>query len=201
MSSQREGIRKEACWTISNITAGNADQIQAVINANLIPPLIQILITGEFKTKKEATWAISNATSGALQKPNLRPEIIRYMVQQGCIRPLCDMLSCSDNKIIQIALDGLENILKVGDMDRASAFGSENHMATFLEEAGGLEKITALQMHENMDIYKKCYNIVDKYFSEEEDGDTGIAAEVDQTGTFSFGGQMEIPQGGFNFGQ
>lgn len=28
MSSPKDGIRKEACWTISNITAGNPNQIQ-----------------------------------------------------------------------------------------------------------------------------------------------------------------------------
>jgi importin subunit alpha-6/7 len=29
LSSPKETIRKEACWTISNITAGNKQQIQA----------------------------------------------------------------------------------------------------------------------------------------------------------------------------
>jgi importin subunit alpha-6/7 len=78
LSSSKEAIRKEACWTISNITAGNYNQIQSVIDANLIPPLIHLLQHGEFKTKKEACWAISNATSGGLAKP----EQIRYLVSQ-----------------------------------------------------------------------------------------------------------------------
>lgn len=30
LSNQKKGIVKEACWTISNITAGNADQIEQV---------------------------------------------------------------------------------------------------------------------------------------------------------------------------
>lgn len=33
LSSPKEGIRKEACWTISNITAGSPNQIQAIIDA------------------------------------------------------------------------------------------------------------------------------------------------------------------------
>ena len=77
LGSPKDGIRKEACWTISNITAGSASQIQAsfqfnsqsVIDANLIPPLIAILARGDTKTKKEACWAISNATSGGLGRP------------------------------------------------------------------------------------------------------------------------------------
>jgi len=38
--------------------------LQAVINANIIAPLVQLLQTAEFDIKKEAAWAISNATSG-----------------------------------------------------------------------------------------------------------------------------------------
>lgn len=33
---------------------------------------------------------------------------------QGAIKPLCDLLSCSDARIVTVALEGLENILKVG---------------------------------------------------------------------------------------
>lgn len=52
LSSSKKGIRKEACWTISNITAGNKEQIQAVIEANIIPPLIQLLSNAEFDIRK-----------------------------------------------------------------------------------------------------------------------------------------------------
>ncbi len=38
--------------------------MQAVIDANIIPPLVALLATAEFDIKKEAAWAISNATSG-----------------------------------------------------------------------------------------------------------------------------------------
>ena len=38
--------------------------LQAVIDANIIPPLVALLGNAEFDIKKEAAWAISNATSG-----------------------------------------------------------------------------------------------------------------------------------------
>jgi importin subunit alpha-1 len=153
LSSPKEGIRKEACWTISNITAGSPPQIQSVIDANLIPPLIDVLRHADFKTKKEACWALSNATSGGLQEPAQ----IRYLVAQGCIGPLCDLLNMMDNKIIQVALDGLENILKVGELDReASGAGAVNQYANFIEEAGGMVTIHNLQQHDNLEIYKKA---------------------------------------------
>ncbi|CAI9261063.1 unnamed protein product [Lactuca saligna] len=50
--------------TISNITAGNKEQIQTFIEANIIGPLIHLLQNEEFDIKKEVASAISNATSG-----------------------------------------------------------------------------------------------------------------------------------------
>ena len=38
---------------------------------------------------------------------------MRYLVQEGCIQPLCDLLGSSDAKIVPVALDALDNILKV----------------------------------------------------------------------------------------
>lgn len=107
-TTHKKSIKKEACWTLSNITAGTKDQIQAVFDAGIIPPLVNLLATAEFDIKKESAWAISNATSGGTR------EQIKYLVQTGCIRPLCDLLTCTDTRIVSIALEGLENILKVG---------------------------------------------------------------------------------------
>ena len=204
LGSSKDGIRKEACWTISNVTAGNSTQIQAVVDAGIIPPLIHLLSNGDFKTRKEACWAISNATSGGLQKPDQ----IRYLVQQGCIKPLCELLACPDNKIIQVALDGLENILKVGEMDKEASENVEeqgiNRFALFIEEAGGMEKIHDCQSNVNEEIYMKAYNIIEKYFSDEEDagGDIDNVAQPEQGSTFGFAGQQQqqaTQQGGFSF--
>lgn len=182
LSSQKDGIRKEACWTISNVTAGSPPQIQAVIDANIIPPLINILSNADFKTRKEACWAISNATSGGLQEPAQ----IRYLVSQGCIKPLCDLLQMMDNKIIQVALDGLDNILKVGEQDKVDAGpGGVNKYAQYVEEAGGMITIHNLQQHDNIDIYKKAFNIMDKYFPDEEEMDASLAPNVNEAGAFT----------------
>jgi importin subunit alpha-6/7 len=200
LSSQKDGIRKEACWTISNVTAGNSNQIQAVIDANIIPPLINLLSNGDFKTRKEACWAISNATSGGLQKP----EQIRYLVAQGCIKPLCDLLACPDNKIIQVALDGLENILKVGELDKEAtdsraAEAQINRYALFIEEAGGMEKIHDAQNNANEEIYMKAYNIIERYFSDDEDAGADIEELAPGQTAQGYALGTQQPQGGFNF--
>lgn len=173
LGSPKKGIRKEACWTISNITAGNKDQIQAVVDNNIIPPLVQLLSNAEFDIRKEAAWAISNATSGG------NPTQIKFLVSQGCIRPLCDLLTVNDSKIVSIALEGLENILKVGEAESKET-GTHNLMATYIAEAEGLNKIEELQQHENNEIYEKCIKILETYFGvEDEEEMTGIAPEDD----------------------
>jgi len=192
LSSPKKGIRKESCWTISNITAGNKTQIQAVIDANIIPPLVQLLSNAEFDIKKEAAWAISNATSGGTA------DQIRYLVNQGCIKPLCDLLACSDARIITVALEGLENILRIGEKESKSR-GTANVYAAFVEEAEGLDKIENLQNHQNNDIYEKSVKILESYFAAEEEQDNSMVPPIASGGqTYAFG-ESQTPNGGFNF--
>merc|ERR1712190_425197 len=93
LSHAKKAIRKESCWTISNITAGNREQIQDVIQNGLIPPVINLLANADFDIKKEAAWAISNTTSGG------SPQQVEYLVECGCIKPMVELLSVSDAKI------------------------------------------------------------------------------------------------------
>jgi len=187
LSSSKKGIRKEACWTISNITAGSREQIQAVIDANLIQPLLQLLRTAEWDIKKEAAWAISNATSGG------SPDQIRWLVQQGAIKPLCDMLTVADNRIVIVALEGLDNILRVGQAD-ANASGT-NMFAEYVEAAGGMEKIEELQKHQMHEIYAKSVSILENYFGGGvEESIINMAGAAGDAQTFAF-----APTEGSNF--
>ncbi|XP_021906889.1 importin subunit alpha-2 [Carica papaya] len=191
--NHKKSIKKEACWTISNITAGNREQIQSVIDAGLIGPLIILLQSAEFDIKKEAAWAISNATSGGTR------EQIKYLVEQGCIKPLCDLLVCPDPRIITVCLEGLENILKIGETEKTLGnTGDVNYYAQLIDDAEGLEKIENLQSHDNNEIYEKAVKILETYWLEEED-DTLPAGDGSQPG-FQFGGnELPVPSGGFNF--
>ncbi|CAO2203062.1 unnamed protein product [Urochloa humidicola] len=188
--SHKKSIKKEACWTISNITAGNKDQIQAVINGGIIAPLLQLLQTAEFDIKKEAAWAISNATSGG------SPDQIKYLVAEGCIKPLCDLLVCPDSRIVTVCLEGLENILKVGQQDKTTgATGDINVFAQMIDEAEGLEKIENLQSHDNNEIYEKAVKLLEAYWMEEEDDAMATAGEA-APAVFDFGQGGNPPAGG-----
>jgi len=197
LSHPKETIKKEACWTISNITAGSVDQIQAVLDGELIPAVIHVLQTADFKTRKEAAWAISNATSGG------RPDQIRFIVESNCIEPLCKILEVGDNKVIEVALDALENILRVGK--ELSQDPTQNPYADLVEEANGLEKIEAIQENPLEKLYQKAYQIINTYFPDPDEveaaeaNNVGIATQVNENGQFNFGVQPPNGQGQPNF--
>jgi len=158
LSSPEKSIRKEACWTISNITAGNRDQIQCVIEDHLIELLVEMLSKeDDVDIKTEAAWAITNATSGGT------PEQIKYLVTHGCVRPLCDLLGCPDAKVITVALEGLENILRTG-LAEATAMGAANPYAARVDEAGGRSKLEDLQRHDDAEISIKAMDMHETYF-------------------------------------
>lgn len=92
----------------------------------------------------------------------------RYIIEQGAIPPLCDLLSVVDAKIIQVALNGLDNILKVGEAESKQNNGP-NPYSIMIEECFGLDKIEYLQSHENIDIYQKAFHLIESYFGVDEE--------------------------------
>lgn len=179
LSHRKKGIKKEACWTVSNITAGNVEQIQRVIDANLIPPLVAMLRDESFDIQKEAAWAISNATSGGT------PAQIKLLVDHGVIPALCNLFSCSDAKIIMVALEGVENILKSGKKEAARSC-SINPYIDAIEECGGLDGLENCQRHDNEDIYERSVRMLREHFESEEAEETS-GPGVTATNQFSFG--------------
>lgn len=85
----------------------------------------------------------------------------------------------TDVKIIQVALNGLENILKLGEQ-LSRQTGAVNQYAVLLEECYGLDKIEFLQSHENIEIYQKAFGIIERYFGSDED-DPQVAPSVQET--------------------
>jgi len=70
------------------------------------------------------------------------------------------MVNCS-LQVIQVVLDGIHNMLKMASGDELE------RVCGMIEECGGLDKIEALQNHENIDIYKIAYDIIENFFSDD----------------------------------
>lgn len=107
LTHTKDKICKEAVWFLSNITAGNQSQVEAVIDAGLLPLIIRNLSKADFQTQKEAAWAISNFTISGNR------DQVAQLIREGVIEPFCNLLSCKDTQIIQVVLDGINNMLKL----------------------------------------------------------------------------------------
>ena len=200
----KKNIRKEACWTISNITAGTAAQIQLIISNNVVPKLVHLLFTAEFDVQKEAAWAISNATSGGTE------DQVLYIVQQQGIAALASLLdpkkTLADVRIITVALEGLENILKHARR-RADVFSQvmemfhevhpvKHYILSFIyshcyhyltTKAQAVDFLENLQHHQNSNLAAKATKILETYWNAEDVEDTNLTPSANGS-VFSFTG-------------
>jgi len=184
----KASIKKEGCWMLSNITAGSVEQIQAVIDHELLPLLVNVLSTGDFKSQKEAVWAVTNLTTGGTV------EQMSFLVQQGALQPLCDLISCKDVKLLMVILDGIRNILKASEQ-----VNQLEALTLMLEEMGGLDKIEMAQNHENMQVYKKAQSIIEDFFATEEE-DSELAPQGDASSSqYQFNTENINTEQGFSF--
>lgn len=153
--SNRE-IQKEACWTISNISAGTVEQIQCVLDSGGIPPLIK-LASDDGETdpdvKIEACWVLLNATSCGSDSQ------IEHLVKAGCVQVLCNLLH--DTSMVMMALEGLEKILQVGeDLSNRTRPPGTNPHAILLDT----QKIAALRNHRSTPISKRANRMWNQHF-------------------------------------
>jgi len=196
LNHPKQKINKEAVWFLSNITAGTKQQVQAVIDAHLIPQVIHLLSKGDLATRREAAWCITNLSlSGKLEQ-------VAYVLEQGVLQPFCDLLSIEDPQIMVVVLDGISNILKMA----SNNYDDLASITAQIEECNGLDLIEHLQSHRNEEIYRLAFDIIDKYFSEEDNEQATNISENQNTYTFdvqtppeSGPGSNNMPSNKFEF--
>jgi len=189
MQSAKKNIRKEACWAVSNVAAGVIDQVTSLTSVpGLVEQVIYLLDKGEWKVRKEAAWAVSNMTITGDETH------IDVLVEHGAVGPLCDLLGVADTKIMLVAMDAIDAVLKAG-RDLGKPFSDQ------VEECGGLDKLYELQEHRLSDVWEKAALIIRTHYPHyaggDEEGADQFAPEenvgADGSATFGFG-----MDGGYN---
>ncbi|XP_047693834.1 importin subunit alpha-8 [Prionailurus viverrinus] len=161
----RSSIQKEAAWALSNVAAGPCQHIQQLIACGMLPPLVALLKNGEFKVQKEAVWTVANFTTGGTIDQLIQ------LVHSGVLEPLVNLLTIQDPKIVTIILDVISLILKA-----AEKLSEKENMCLLIEEIGGVDKIEALQLHENPQVALTALNIIENHFCEGEENGTILPA-------------------------
>lgn len=137
--------------------------------------------------------AISNATSGGTDAQ------IRYLANQGVIPPLCELFTCPDAKIIMVAMEGIENILRVGKQDAAADPQNINQYADAVDHCKGIDFLEQLQHHQNEEIYNKAMTILKSYFVAEDGDGTDVApaaAQAQDGSQYEYQPQQQAGNGG-----
>ena len=56
----RPSVQLEACWALTNIASGSAEQTQAVVESGVVPIFVQLLNSSDLCLQEQALWAVAN---------------------------------------------------------------------------------------------------------------------------------------------
>jgi len=186
LGNPRKTIRKEACWMLSNVAAGTEAQLQrAMATPGLLPKVLeQMGAAAEWDVRKEAAWVVSNMATGGKERE------VAALVQAGAVRPLCDLFDTGDVRVITIALEAVEVLLKHFGNGANGTLPASLDVPQLMEECDGISKLEQLQEHENENIYNKAVRLIEVYFSDDDGAaaeSENLAPQIASNGTFSFG--------------
>lgn len=183
ITHQSAQIQKEVVFTLSNITSGNTALIQAVIDMNIIPLIVELLYFGDYNTQLEATYVIRNITAiGTIEQISYIININDTIANMNVFDAMATMLTCTDPNTIKIALQVYNNLL---------AFARKSNVLSIsikkCESCAAVYHIDSLQNTNNSCNSELASFLMEQYFSR----DQSLEEEMFQNTAFDDEQQME----------
>jgi importin subunit alpha-1 len=172
-------IKKDTCWILSNIAAGNKNQISALFqnfesNA-LVAKLVKCAFDAPWEIRKEAVWAVCNILTCGTDRH------MECVVSVNGIQALCNVLQVQqDASLLLAVMDAFEKLLEADE-------NYERNYQMTMDECGGIDHLEELQQHPNNDVFEKASNIILLYFGATDDDEDQNLAPATQDSTFTFG--------------
>jgi len=142
-------LRREVCWTLSNLAVGSPSSIVAAY-PGLVGELLGILQDDRADVRREACWVIFNVCRSASR------ETLSSLVAGGVIPVVCRVLSATlDVEMKTCCLATLNALLEV----------NAHEWVEVVEEHGGRETIESLSTDRNASISALAAHMCDTYMS------------------------------------
>ncbi|CEM10029.1 unnamed protein product [Vitrella brassicaformis CCMP3155] len=134
------------CLIVQFIGEGSTAHFQAIIDADLVPLLVDLAAGEETDPdlKEIAVKIIGNIVRGGLQRQ------VEHVVECGGIQPLCYLLDGENDNRLTAMLWLLDKILRAGRQKQEGL--PDTPYCTLIEQAGGVDKMAALQTHNDMGV-------------------------------------------------
>lgn len=151
--SKKKSINKELCWIISNITAGNQSQVEAVLECGLYEKVLNIAgnKNENYEIRKEAFYVIFNASSVPLKEKYIDLMINKSMpilVKNG----LEDISVKSD--ILRIILETISFYFVLLD--------HKEKISEYLKKENAIDKINKIKETKAPELYEIACHILDE---------------------------------------
>ncbi|XP_045686037.1 importin subunit alpha-8-like [Phyllostomus hastatus] len=155
----KSSVQKVAAWALGNVATGPPKHLQQLIACNILPPLVTLLRNGHFQVQKDAVCAVANFISGGTLDQMIQ------LIHSGVLELLVNLLIIPDMNVVINVLDIIFLLLQA-TMESLPELPEMESLCVPIEERGGLDRIKALQYHENRQIALTAQSIIENHFSE-----------------------------------
>ncbi|CAN7996860.1 unnamed protein product [Ixodes hexagonus] len=223
LSHKEVKVQTAALRAVGNIVTGTDEQTQVVLNCDALTHFPALLTHPKEKINK-VSWKCTNCRDFggftlSLIYIAFCVVLLTYFVGGSYLSVCSTIRSCAFGIEASSILgrgEGMEhleqqNMIAVAESYNQSGRLHDSTSHTLCEKAHmyftqrctlfvlpGLDKIESLQNHENEDIYKLAYEIIDQYFSDDVDEDPLLMPQTSDQG-YQFDPNASIPTDGFKF--